>query len=239
MCYACIWMVNLSNRKVKKIVPEHEAIHPYFFIYKNQEYIAYLEENKIMLAEPPDKEYSKVEKDLSFKNYLALFDKKNTTIPYEFAKIYLSEIPELFEYDNLSEEELEMSATVYDLTTDKILFQNKNCIAVQCTYSMYEPGHSDIKTYFISYRPFGKIIETFKLEESISGDYLSTVISAEFMNDTVFKQIDVEYNSDVIYPEEEGGEPEFVTQTDTIGIGIFKITSLGRIEEYSEPDIKQ
>ena len=51
--YACIWEINLEDNTVNKIVPEHKAIHPFFFEIKNKEYISYVEENKIMLCESP------------------------------------------------------------------------------------------------------------------------------------------------------------------------------------------
>lgn len=51
--YRCIWEANITEKKVKKIVPEHNAIHPFFFKIINNEYIAYTEDNKIMIAESP------------------------------------------------------------------------------------------------------------------------------------------------------------------------------------------
>ncbi len=52
-CYACIWKVDIDNERIEKIVPEHEAIQPHFFSTANQEYVAYVEENKIMLCKVP------------------------------------------------------------------------------------------------------------------------------------------------------------------------------------------
>jgi len=52
----CIWKVNFDANEIIKIVPEHEAIHPYFFKVDDKEYIVYVEENKIMLCEPPSNE---------------------------------------------------------------------------------------------------------------------------------------------------------------------------------------
>lgn len=51
--YRCIWEIDFNNKKVTKIVPEHEAIHPYFFTTIDKEYIIYTEKNKIMICEPP------------------------------------------------------------------------------------------------------------------------------------------------------------------------------------------
>lgn len=50
--YACIWKWDLKTQKVTKIIPEHEAIHPYCFTFKNKEMIAYVQENCIMIGEP-------------------------------------------------------------------------------------------------------------------------------------------------------------------------------------------
>jgi len=52
MTFRCIWEIDFDKNKVTKIVPEHEAIHPYFFETLDKEYIAYVEKNKIMLCEP-------------------------------------------------------------------------------------------------------------------------------------------------------------------------------------------
>ncbi len=54
VCYACIWKVDLDNSSIEKIVPEHEAIHPHFFATATNEYVAYVEENKIMLSKVPE-----------------------------------------------------------------------------------------------------------------------------------------------------------------------------------------
>ncbi|WP_075343593.1 hypothetical protein [Tenacibaculum agarivorans] len=52
MTFRCIWEIDFDKNKVTKIVPEHEAIHPYFFETLDKEYITYVEKNKIMLCEP-------------------------------------------------------------------------------------------------------------------------------------------------------------------------------------------
>ncbi len=49
--FRCIWELDLDNKKILKIVPEHEAIHPFFI---NERYIAYVENNKIMICESPN-----------------------------------------------------------------------------------------------------------------------------------------------------------------------------------------
>jgi len=41
-CYASIWLCDLRTHKVKKIIPEHEAIHPQYFTIGGQEYLAYV-----------------------------------------------------------------------------------------------------------------------------------------------------------------------------------------------------
>lgn len=51
--YRCIWEADINQKHVAKIVPEHEAIHPFFFKHKANEYVAYVEGRKIMLAESP------------------------------------------------------------------------------------------------------------------------------------------------------------------------------------------
>ncbi len=52
MTFRCIWKIDFDKNKVTKIVPEHEAIHPFFFETSKREYIAYVEKNKIMICEP-------------------------------------------------------------------------------------------------------------------------------------------------------------------------------------------
>lgn len=47
ICYACIWMINLKTQTVKKLVPEHEAIHPWFSIRNGQEFLAYVQGDEI------------------------------------------------------------------------------------------------------------------------------------------------------------------------------------------------
>ncbi len=49
--YRCIWEADIDKNKVVKIVPEHEAIQPFFV---DNKYIAYVESNKIMICESPD-----------------------------------------------------------------------------------------------------------------------------------------------------------------------------------------
>jgi hypothetical protein len=52
---ACIWQVDVDDRTVEKIVPEHDAIHPFYFEYKGRPYVLYVENNKLMICEPPNK----------------------------------------------------------------------------------------------------------------------------------------------------------------------------------------
>lgn len=47
---ACIWQYHLKTRSLEKIIPEHEARDPFFFNYKNKEYILYIENNTIKAA---------------------------------------------------------------------------------------------------------------------------------------------------------------------------------------------
>lgn len=54
MTFRCIWKIDFDNNEVTKIVPEHEAIHPYFFQTYDKTFIAYVENNKIMLCEAPN-----------------------------------------------------------------------------------------------------------------------------------------------------------------------------------------
>ncbi len=51
-----LWEFDLDAKKRTKIIPEKKAMHPYFFKVDDKEYIAYVEENKIMLCEPPSNE---------------------------------------------------------------------------------------------------------------------------------------------------------------------------------------
>ncbi len=49
---ACIWRYNLETKELSKIVPEHEAEHPYSFMYKGVAHIIYIEGQSIKLARP-------------------------------------------------------------------------------------------------------------------------------------------------------------------------------------------
>ncbi|MDC1105508.1 hypothetical protein OAT16_02310 [Prolixibacteraceae bacterium] len=51
---ACIWRFDLEAKKIEKIVPEHEAILPHYFKYMGKEYIAYTQDNKLMIAISPE-----------------------------------------------------------------------------------------------------------------------------------------------------------------------------------------
>lgn len=51
-CYACIWKLDIKSKKVSKIVPEHEAIHPFHYTQNKQTYIAYAYKGHIQIAEP-------------------------------------------------------------------------------------------------------------------------------------------------------------------------------------------
>lgn len=46
-CYACVWMINLETKSCTKLVPDHEAIHPFYFTRFEQEFLAYVQENQI------------------------------------------------------------------------------------------------------------------------------------------------------------------------------------------------
>ncbi|KMQ50173.1 hypothetical protein CHISP_2943 [Chitinispirillum alkaliphilum] len=47
ICYACIWMFDLKSKEVKKLVADHEAIHPFYYEKKGQQYLAYVQENEV------------------------------------------------------------------------------------------------------------------------------------------------------------------------------------------------
>ena len=49
---ACIWRYNLNNKTLSKIIPEHEAEHPYSFSYKGVAHVIYIEGQSIKLARP-------------------------------------------------------------------------------------------------------------------------------------------------------------------------------------------
>lgn len=51
---ACIYELDVASKSVTKIVPEHEAVLPYYFIWNEQEYIAYTELNSIRIAKRPN-----------------------------------------------------------------------------------------------------------------------------------------------------------------------------------------
>ncbi len=56
VCYACIWVLDIEGRDIRKIVPEHEAIHPCYFEYGERGYVAYVLGNRLMIAERPQTE---------------------------------------------------------------------------------------------------------------------------------------------------------------------------------------
>jgi len=47
---ACIWRYDLETKELSKVVPEHEAEHPFAFSYKGREYVAYIEGQDIKVA---------------------------------------------------------------------------------------------------------------------------------------------------------------------------------------------
>jgi len=51
-CYACIWKLDVESKKVTKIVPEHEAIHPFHYRENNKTYVAYVYKGQLQIAEP-------------------------------------------------------------------------------------------------------------------------------------------------------------------------------------------
>ena len=49
---SCILRYNIESKELSKIVPEHEAEHPFSYNYKEKEYIVYIEGSKIKIATP-------------------------------------------------------------------------------------------------------------------------------------------------------------------------------------------
>lgn len=47
---ACIWRYDFATKELSKIIPEHEAEHPYSFNYKGKEYVIYVEGQNIKVA---------------------------------------------------------------------------------------------------------------------------------------------------------------------------------------------
>ena len=45
--YRCIWRVDTQTQEVVKIVPEHEAIHPFVFAHDGNAFVAYVEGPRI------------------------------------------------------------------------------------------------------------------------------------------------------------------------------------------------
>ncbi len=50
-CYACIWKLDTESKKVTKIVPEHEAIHPFHYRQNEKTYVAYVYKGHLQIAE--------------------------------------------------------------------------------------------------------------------------------------------------------------------------------------------
>jgi len=53
VCMACIWKLDLATKKITKIVPEHNALSPWFFQVGKQQFIAYTQNNAIKIATAP------------------------------------------------------------------------------------------------------------------------------------------------------------------------------------------
>ncbi len=51
---ACIWKLDIQNRSISRIVPEHDAIHPFYFEYQGRSVVIYVEKNKLMVCESPN-----------------------------------------------------------------------------------------------------------------------------------------------------------------------------------------
>ncbi|WP_353668874.1 hypothetical protein [Marinomonas sp. THO17] len=50
--FACIWEYDIVNKKLQKIVPEHEAESPFYINFEGRDFIIYLEGNNIKIATP-------------------------------------------------------------------------------------------------------------------------------------------------------------------------------------------
>jgi hypothetical protein len=48
--YRCIWEFDVEGQTVKKIIPEHEAIHPWFYTHFGNRCVAYTEGNQLKLS---------------------------------------------------------------------------------------------------------------------------------------------------------------------------------------------
>ena len=46
----CIWRLDVENRVVEKIVPEHEALYPWYIKWFDNECVVYVEEREIKIA---------------------------------------------------------------------------------------------------------------------------------------------------------------------------------------------
>ncbi len=51
---ACIWKLDIQEADIKRIVPEHNAIHPFYFEYYDKSMVLYVEDNKLMVCESPN-----------------------------------------------------------------------------------------------------------------------------------------------------------------------------------------
>ncbi|WP_062054328.1 hypothetical protein [Aquimarina longa] len=83
ICQACIWKIDIKTKELIKIVPEHEAIDPYFFKEKGKENIAYVYKNCIQLAHPIKKKSNRISKNIityNPKNYRLDYDENNLFI---------------------------------------------------------------------------------------------------------------------------------------------------------------
>jgi hypothetical protein len=49
---ACIWKVDLADNTLSKIVPEHNARHPFAYNDGHRHFVAYIEENRVKVAQP-------------------------------------------------------------------------------------------------------------------------------------------------------------------------------------------
>lgn len=47
-----IWSVNISSHDIEKIIPEGDAMDPFYFEYKQTPYVLYVVNNKLMICEP-------------------------------------------------------------------------------------------------------------------------------------------------------------------------------------------
>jgi hypothetical protein len=238
--YACIWLFDMNTKILTKIIPEHQAIHPFFYEDEVYDFLVYSEKNTIRQCTRSilelRKNKNKVSSETQFREFLFCFgNTTNNVIPGILADAFLSNSKSAGEFSYIGKitpfwnRNTNESDVGFELNAGRIVKKTDNYVAVLVSYTEYEPGHEYAYTYIITYDTYGKILDFEEFNTLESGDYLSREKKGQFVNDTVFKSTSIDVTLD-IHPVNGGGEQSMETNIDTLESMYYYIFPDGKIE---------